>query len=158
MAEFARARAVRVGPDTFIITGLLVGVLAASLRKGLPDRRASKLAVALLGLLSAALMLAAFPVDLPMLTGGQPETWNGWMHGIAFLLIIATGVLAPLAMALAVRRTPAGDRSGWSPWRPLCCSSSSCSCPGATPHSFWPSPLCLPGSQRPLLAFGRRRP
>jgi hypothetical protein len=53
---------------TFVITGLLVGVLAASLRERLPDRRASKLAVALLGLLSAALMLAAFPVDVPMHT------------------------------------------------------------------------------------------
>ena len=96
---------------TFVITGLLVGVLAASLHERLPNRRPSQLAVALLGLLSAALMLAAFPVDVPMLTGGQPETGNGWMHGIAFLLIIATGVLAPLAMALAVRR----DAS----WRPI---------------------------------------
>jgi hypothetical protein len=96
---------------TFVITGLLVGVLAASLRERLPNRRASQLAVALLGLLSAALILAAFPVDVPMLTGGQPETGNGWMYGIAFLLIIATGVLAPLAMALAVRR----DAS----WRPI---------------------------------------
>jgi hypothetical protein len=94
---------------TFVITGLLVGVLAASLRERLPNRRASQLAVALLGLLSAALILAAFPVDVPMLTGGQPETGNGWMYGIAFLLIIATGVLAPLA--LAVRR----DAS----WRPI---------------------------------------
>jgi uncharacterized protein DUF998 len=95
---------------TFVITGLLVGVLAASVREGLPDRRASKLAVALMGLLSAALILAAFPVDVPMLTGGQPETWNGWIHGIAFLLIIATGVLAPLAIALAVRH-----EAGWRP-------------------------------------------
>jgi hypothetical protein len=45
-----------------------------------------------------------------MLSGGNPETWNGWVHGIAFLLIIATGVLAPLTMALAVR----GD-AGWRP-------------------------------------------
>jgi len=89
---------------TFVITGLLVGVLAASLREGLPNRRASQLAVALLGPLSAALILAAFPVDVPMLSGSEPVTWKGWMHGIAFLLILATGVLAPLAMALAVRR------------------------------------------------------
>ena len=96
---------------TFAITGLLVGVLAASLREGLTDRRGSKLAVALMGLLGAALILAAFPVDVPMLTGGQPATWNGWIHGIAFLLIIATGVLAPLAMALAVRHQAS--------WRPI---------------------------------------
>jgi hypothetical protein len=57
-----------------------------------------------------ALILAAFRVDTPMLSGGNPDTWHGWIHGIAFLLIIATGVLAPLTMALAVRRDP-----GWRP-------------------------------------------
>jgi hypothetical protein len=58
-----------------------------------------------------ALMLAAFRVDTPMLSGGNPNTWNGWVHSIAFLLIIGMGVLAPLTMALAVR----GDPS----WRPI---------------------------------------
>ena len=58
-----------------------------------------------------ALILAAFRVDAPMLKGGNPDTWHGWVHAIAFLLIIATSVLAPLTMALAVR----GDRS----WRPI---------------------------------------
>ena len=37
-----------------------------------------------------------------MLRGGNPDTWHGWIHGIAFLLIIATCVLAPVTMALAV--------------------------------------------------------
>jgi hypothetical protein len=60
--------------------------------------------------LAVALMLAAFRVDTPMLRGGNPNTWNGWVHGIAFLLIIALGVLAPLTMALAVRSDPS--------WRP----------------------------------------
>jgi hypothetical protein len=45
-----------------------------------------------------------------MLSGGNPDTWLGWLHGIAFLLIIAMGVLAPLTMTLAVR----GD-AGWWP-------------------------------------------
>ena len=57
-----------------------------------------------------ALILAAFRVDVPMLTWRNPHTWHGWVHGIAFLLIIATGVLAPLTMALAVRGDP-----GWRP-------------------------------------------
>jgi hypothetical protein len=65
----------------------------------------------LLALLGVALMLAGFRVDVPMLSGGNSDTWHGWLHGIAFLLIIATGVLAPLAMALAVR----GDAA----WRPI---------------------------------------
>ena len=63
-----------------------------------------------LALLGVALMLAGFRVDAPMLSGGDPETWNGWVHASAFLLIIATGVLAPLTTALAVRSEP-----GWRP-------------------------------------------
>jgi Protein of unknown function (DUF998) len=89
---------------TFVITGLLIVILAVAVRDQLPRRPASSFAVVLLTLLGVALILAAFRVDTPMLTGGNPETWNGWVHGVAFLLIIATGVLAPLTMALAVRR------------------------------------------------------
>ena len=95
---------------TFLITGLLIVILAVAVRDRLPRRRASSFAVVLLALLGVALLLAAFRVDTPMLSGGNPETWNGWIHGIAFLLIIATGVLAPLALALAVRGDP-----GWRP-------------------------------------------
>jgi hypothetical protein len=95
---------------TFVITGLLIVILAVAVREQLPPRRTSGFAVLLLALLGVALILAAFRVDVPMLNGGTPATWNSWMHGIAFLLIIATGVLAPLTMAAAVRRDP-----GWRP-------------------------------------------
>jgi len=95
---------------TFVITGLLIMLLAIAMRDQLPRKRASGVAVLLLALLGVALLLAAFRVDTPMLSGGNPDTWHGWIHGIAFLLIIATGVLAPLTMALAVRRDP-----GWRP-------------------------------------------
>ena len=79
----------------FVITGLLIVVLAIAVREQLPRRRASSLAVVLLALLGVALMLAAFRVDTAMLRGGNPSTWNCWVHGIAFLLIIAMGTLAP---------------------------------------------------------------
>ena len=85
-------------------------ILAVAVRDQLPHRRMSSFAVVLLALLGVALMLAAFRIDTPMLSGGNPNTWNGWVHGIAFLLIIATGVVAPLTMALAVRGDP-----GWRP-------------------------------------------
>ena len=85
-------------------------ILAVAVRDQLPHRRMSSFAVVLLALLGVALMLAAFRIDTPMLSGGNPNTWNGWVHGIAFLLIIALGVLAPLTMALAVRSDPS--------WRP----------------------------------------
>ena len=96
---------------TFLITGLLIVILAVAVRDQLPRSRASSFAVVLLAMLGVALILAAFRVDVPMLSGGTPATWNGWVHGIAFLLIIATGVLAPLTTALAVRRDPS--------WRPI---------------------------------------
>jgi hypothetical protein len=95
---------------TFVITGLLIIVLAVAVRDQLPRRRASGFAFVLVALLGVALMLAAFPVDVPMLSGGSPATWHGWVHGVAFLLIIAMGVLAPLSMAIAVRGNP-----GWRP-------------------------------------------
>jgi hypothetical protein len=104
---------------TFVITGLLIVVLAFAVRAQLPRKRASSFAVLLLGLLGVALILAAFRVDTPMLSGGNPDTWHGWIHGIAFLLIIATGVLAPLTMALAVRRDP-----GWRPIAALSLATS----------------------------------
>ena len=63
---------------TFLITGALILVLAVALRDQLPHRRASGFAVVLLGLLGASLMLAAFRVDVPMVSGGNPNTWHGW--------------------------------------------------------------------------------
>ena len=96
---------------TFVVTGLMIVILAAAVRDQLPRRRTRSFAIVLLALLGVALMLAAFSVDTPMLSGGDPETWSGWVHGIAFVLIIAMGVLAPLAMALAVR--------GYRSWRPI---------------------------------------
>jgi hypothetical protein len=95
---------------TFVITGLLIVILAVAVRDQLPRRRVSGFAVVLLALLGVALILAAFRVDVPMLSGGSPATWHSWIHGIAFLLIIAMGVLAPLAMALSVRGELAANR------------------------------------------------
>ena len=64
------------------------------MRDQLPHRRASGFAVVLLALRGVALILVGFRVDVPMLSGGTPATWNGWVHGMAFLLIIATGARA----------------------------------------------------------------
>jgi MFS family permease len=69
----------------------------------------------------------------------SPSPSNGWVHGIAFLLIIATGVLAPLAMALAVRGDPG--------WRPIAFVSVAAS-------AFFVVFLLLPG-QRHIPAGNR---
>jgi hypothetical protein len=67
---------------TFVITGVLIIVFAVAVRDQLPQRRARGFAVVLLALLGMALILAAFRVDTPMLSGGSPATWNGWVHGM----------------------------------------------------------------------------
>jgi hypothetical protein len=58
-----------------------------------------------------ALLLAPFRVDTPMLSGGNPKTSNGWVHGIAFLLIIATGWLRRWPWLSRCGVTQAGDPS-----------------------------------------------
>ena len=102
---------------TFVVTGLLIVLVAVAVGDQLPHRRASSFAVVMLTLLGVALMLAAFRVDAALLSGGRPATWHGWVHAIAFLLIIATGVLAPLTMALGCGVIPAGGRSRSFPLR-----------------------------------------
>ena len=151
MAELAGTRAVRVGTDCHICYHWPADPrLAVAVREQLPHRWASGFAVVSLALLGVALILAGFRVDTPMLRGGTPGTWHGWVHGIAFLLIIATGVLAPLTMALAVRRDP-----GWRPIAVVFVAASALVVvflflPWATPHSCWrssPSWLGLPWSR-----------
>ncbi|HEY6688283.1 MAG TPA: DUF998 domain-containing protein [Propionibacteriaceae bacterium] len=51
---------------TFVVTGLLIVVLAMAVRDRLPSRRASTSAVMMVALLGVALVLAAFRVDTPM--------------------------------------------------------------------------------------------
>jgi hypothetical protein len=64
-----------------VITGLLIVVLAVAVRHQLPQKRTSGVTVALLVLLRVALILAAFRVDVPMLSGGDPARWHGWITG-----------------------------------------------------------------------------
>jgi hypothetical protein len=94
---------------TFLITGLLIVILAVAVRDQLPPRRANGLAVVLLAMLGVALILSPFRVDVPMLSGGVPPPGTAGWTGSRFL-IIAAGVLAPLTMALAVQDDP-----GWRP-------------------------------------------
>lgn len=58
----------------FVITGLLIVVLAIAVRDQQPRWRASSFAVVLLALLGVGLILAAFRVDVPMLSCGSPVT------------------------------------------------------------------------------------
>lgn len=93
----------------FFVTGVLLLVFVTGLRHRLPDRRSSRVAVVLLAGLGLGFLASAAPVDREF--GGAPSTWHGWVHGIAFVLIVLMAVLAPLTTALALRRQPE--------WRPL---------------------------------------
>jgi phosphoglycerol transferase MdoB-like AlkP superfamily enzyme len=81
-----------------------------------------------------------------MLSGDSPATWHGWLHAIAFLLIIAMGVVAPLAMALAVR----GDHS----WRPIAVVSLAATALLVV-FLFLPGQRLIPGGDRHCLRLDR---
>jgi hypothetical protein len=132
---------------------LLIVVLAVGVRDQLPHTRASSFAVVLLALLGVALLLAAFRVDVPMLSGGSPATWHGWVHGIASLLIIASGVLAYVTMAVAVRGDPG--------WRPIAVVSVAASAPFVIFLFLpWGNATFSAGERHPLRldCVGRRTP
>jgi hypothetical protein len=80
----------------------------------------------LLALLGVALILTAFRVDVPMLSNGNPVTWHGWVHGIAFLSEIKP-------RPLEVRRKPSGLAYGGNPVAP----------PAHRPNASGPLPLCV---------------
>jgi Protein of unknown function (DUF998) len=87
----------------FLCTGALMVLFGLSLRHGLPARRWSTVAVVLTVTAGAAIAASAFPVDAAMIDTGRASTWHGWIHGIAFLVVLPSILLAPIATALAVR-------------------------------------------------------
>lgn len=95
----------------FLLAGLLILLFAAALRRALPARRASSVAFVALTSAGIAIAASAFPVDPTMIATGDPSTWHGWIHGLAFLVALPSVLIAPVATALAMR----GD----SRWRPL---------------------------------------
>jgi hypothetical protein len=94
---------------TFVITGLLIVILAVAVRDQLPRRRASNFAVVLLALLGVALMLAA-PSDRSLSATASPRSAAITIPGLhARGLSWCTLPLLPL-MELAIR----GDRSAFA--------------------------------------------
>jgi hypothetical protein len=93
----------------FFLTGALLLLFVWGVRRYLPDRRSARVAAVLLGGFGVAFLASAAPTDRDF--GGTPSTWHGWMHGMAFLLIVTLSVVAPLTTAFALRGQPR--------WRPL---------------------------------------
>jgi len=95
----------------FAATGLLLlAFVLGGLRHHL-HRITGKVALTLLTLLGAALTTSAFPTDHAAAAGKNPDTWHGWIHTAAFVAVAVPAVIAPVFVALALRRDPR--------WRPL---------------------------------------
>ena len=65
---------------TFVLAGLLVLVLASSLRPALPRRRVARVGGWLVTGIGVALLACAAPLDDSMLADGDPSTWHGVAH------------------------------------------------------------------------------
>jgi hypothetical protein len=77
----------------FAFFGLTLIVLALGLHRGVASRvKASWAGPALLVVSGIALVLAAFKTD-PHLSEG-PQTWHGWIHFLAFILLVLALLLS----------------------------------------------------------------
>ncbi|HEX2774702.1 MAG TPA: DUF998 domain-containing protein [Micromonosporaceae bacterium] len=103
----------------FFVAGCLIVLFAQGLRRALPARRSAVVAVVALTIAGLAIAASAFPVDAAMIETGDPSTWHGWIHGVAFLVALPSILFAPVATALALR----GDRH-WRPFGWLCVAAT----------------------------------
>jgi Protein of unknown function (DUF998) len=89
----------------FILFGLALMVFAVGLHRGVAARvRGSVIGPLLLVVAGLALVLAAFKTD-PSLSGG-PQSWNGLIHGLAFMLLVLSLLLSFLMLWWRLRRDP----------------------------------------------------
>jgi Protein of unknown function (DUF998) len=91
----------------FAVAGLLVLVFARAFRHELTGR-AGRVGGWLLTVLGAALLFSAFPTDHAAAAGASPNTWHGKVHSGAFVVVALCSLLAPIFVAVALRRRP-----GW---------------------------------------------
>jgi hypothetical protein len=82
---------------------LLLGLIRAGLRSGI-----AKLGAALLGVVTLCTVNAFFPTDLP----GAPPTRSGLIHGIVFLIAMASFIPATLLLSIGF-----GSDSRWRSYR-----------------------------------------
>lgn len=90
----------------FLILGVSLLALAVALRRSVQTRR--NVGSWLVGLMGVALLLSAFRIDYPMAFSGEgsPETWNGVVHGIAFLLLLIATLLSAIVLGFQLRQDP----------------------------------------------------
>ena len=89
----------------FAVAGLLLLAFARSFRAELHGKT-GRIGAGLMTLLALGLVVSAFPTDDASAHGHQPNTWHGWIHSIGFIVIVLSSLLAPILVALALRRDP----------------------------------------------------
>ena len=80
----------------FVLFGLLLIAFAVGLHRGVAAGRGATIGPALLGVAGSALVLAGFKTDPHLAVG--PQTLHGWIHALAFFLLI--GSMLPSLFAL----------------------------------------------------------
>lgn len=86
----------------FVLFGLALILFAVGLHRGLAG--GSKVGPALLAFVGAAMVFAGFKTD-PDISGG-PQSWHGWIHGIAYLLFVFSLLPAFFFLWWRMRRDP----------------------------------------------------
>ena len=87
----------------FLLFGLTMIIFAIGLHRGVNDGRGSIFGPSSLVLAGAALILLGFKTDPRLLSTG-PQTWHGWIHALAFLLLVGSLLLSFLFMWWRFRR------------------------------------------------------
>lgn len=100
---------------TFAVTGALLLVFADGLRAMLPRTRPARVAGWATTAFAVAFAASAAPTDWATARGADPDTWYGRVHGLAFLAMLASVLLAMVLLGIGVRRIPN--------WRPLALAS-----------------------------------
>lgn len=91
----------------FAVAGLLIVTFAHAFQVELRGR-VGRVAAWLLYLMGVALIVSAFPTDHASTLGHSPDTWHGILHSIGFVCLALPSLIAPLLVAVALRR-----RAGW---------------------------------------------
>jgi hypothetical protein len=90
----------------FVLAGTLLALFVRGFRRELPATRSGRIAVVLLATIAVGIAVSGFPTDRATAAGDAPNTWHGYLHVIAFVVVALSSLLAPIATAVALRRNP----------------------------------------------------
>jgi hypothetical protein len=87
----------------FVLAGALLALFVRGFRQELPGSRSGRIATLLLGTIAAGIVVSGFPTDRATAAGDAPNTWHGYLHVIGFVVVALSSLLAPIAVAIALR-------------------------------------------------------